>query len=56
MKRPGPHLAGFTTSLAAIVAALLAVVPPIGYFTLAQQYAAGAALARAQAAASLTSE
>jgi two-component system, sensor histidine kinase and response regulator len=56
MKRSGQAVAGFTTTLAAIVAALLAVVPPVGYFTLAHQYAAGAAQARAQAAASLTSE
>jgi PAS domain S-box-containing protein len=32
------------------------VVPPVGYFTLAHQYGAGAAAARAQAAASTTSE
>ena len=55
MKRRGPPVARFTTTLAAIVAALLAVVPPVGYFTLAHQYAAGAAQARAQAAAGLTS-
>jgi two-component system, sensor histidine kinase and response regulator len=55
MKRPGPLVSRFTTTLAAIVAALLAVVPPVGYFTLAHQYAAGAAQARAQAAAGLTS-
>ena len=55
MKRRGPPVARITTALAAIVAALLAVVPPVGYFTLAHQYAAGAAQARAQAAASLTS-
>ena len=42
MKRPGPLVARFTTTLAAIVAALLAVVPPVGYFALAHQYAAGA--------------
>ena len=55
MKRQGPLVARFTTTLAAIVAALLAVVPPVGYFTLADQYAAGAAQSRAQAAAALTS-
>ena len=55
MKRPGPLVARFTTTLAAIVAVLLAVVPPVGYFALAHQHAAGAAHARAQAAAGLTS-
>ena len=56
MTRAGPLVARFTTTLAAIVAVLLAVVPPVGYFTLEHQYAAGATHARAQAAASLTSE
>ena len=46
MKRPGPLVARFTTTLAAIVAALLAVVPPVGYFALAHQHAAGASTAR----------
>ena len=55
MKRQGPLVARFTTTLAAIVAVLLAVVPPVGYFALAHQHAAGATHARAQAAAGLTS-
>jgi signal transduction histidine kinase len=55
VKRPGPLVARFTTTLAAIVAALLAVVPPVGYFALVHQHVAGAIHARAQAAAGLTS-
>jgi PAS domain S-box-containing protein len=55
MKRPGPLVARFTTTLAAIVAAMLAVVPPVGYFALAHQYAGGLAQARTEAAAGLTS-